>query len=158
MPTGAIQLSASVLPFWPFHLVQNPLRRVKRQFAPEKKGTDKVCPFPLSSHLPCLYHLGQLPPLSPFHSPPSFPVTKGGMGWELFSSSLAKYHDLFFISSLYYLPFIIFPYFLVLCNYILGHQTVKQGLLLKAFIISFSIVSSNASSGFRLTFFLFTTS
>jgi len=30
---------------------------------------------------------------------------------------------------------------------------VKQGLLLKAFIISFSIVSSNTSSGFRLTFF-----
>lgn len=51
------------------------------------------------------------------------------------------------LSSFYYLPC-----FLVLCNYILRRQTVKQGLLLKAFIISFSIVSSNTFSGFRLFF------
>lgn len=77
------------------------------------------------------------------------------MGEELFSSSLTSYHALFFFFYIYILPLLSFyylPYFLVLYNYILRCQTVKQGLLLKAFIISFSIVSSNTSSGFRLTF------
>lgn len=85
-------------------------------------------------------------------------IAKGEMGEELFSSSLTSYHALFcffFYIYIYILPLLSFyylPYFLVLYNYILRCQTVKQGLLLKAFIISFSIVSSNTSSGFRLTF------
>lgn len=106
------------------------------------------------AHTSPVYTIQDTCPLHlPFTALPHFQQLKekcAGSSVFLFSHNVACPG---FISSLYYLPFIIFPYFLVLRNYILGHQTVKQGLLLKAFIISFSIASSNTSSGFRLTFF-----
>lgn len=146
----ATWLPPSGLPFWAYSLVQSLCRRAKCQFAPANRHQQSL-PTPRASTSPCCTVQDGCP-LLPL---PAFPSLQQ-LTEKWLRSSAFFCHKLpcpvFYIfpllSSFYYLP-----YFLVLCNYVLGHQTVKQGLLLKAFIISFSIVSSNTSSGFRLTFF-----
>lgn len=141
-------------PFLAIQPAAEPLQEGQMPVCTSKKAPTKFACSP-SSHLPCTVQDGC--PLLPLTAFPSLQQLKE----KWVRSSAFFCHKLpcpvFYIfpllSSFYYLP-----YFLVLCNYVLGHQMVKQGLLLKAFIISFSIVSSNTSSGFRLTFFLFTTS